>query len=225
MTGPFDQVGPEKPHAPLGVRPPSWAWLLGLVTLVAVVVLTVTLIKTGGGKGTPGLEPGTVIPPFAAPLVLSSIDGDVNLARKGNAGDAGSVSACSITQPGVLTSCALTARTPLILAFSTLDDRCLNQLDVLNEVARSERGRTRVVGVAARGDRDRWRELVRQRWRYPVVYDRDGAMTGVYGVQLCPQLVIVHTGGRVAKTVIGEVTAQALRRELRLALRGDRGAS
>jgi len=225
VTGPFDRIGPERPQQPVGLRPPSWAWLLGLVALVAVVGLTVTLIKTGGGKGTPGLEPGTLIPPFAAPLVLSPIDGDVNLARKANAGDAGVVPACSITRAGVLTSCALTAKTPLILVFSTLNDRCLRQLDVLNAFASTAPQGPRVVGVAARGDRGRWRQLVRQRWRFPVVYDRDGAMTGVYGVQLCPQILIVHTGGRVAATVVGEISAQALRRKLRVALRSDGNAS
>lgn len=225
MTGPFDRAGPEKPHPSAGIHPPSWAWLLGLIVLVAVAVLSFTLFKTGGGKGAPGLEPGTPIPPFAAPLVLSSVDGDVNLARKADAGEAGAVPACAIRQAGVLTSCALTARKPLILAFATLDDRCLRQLDVLNDVARAERGRTRIVGVAVRGDRDRWRSLTRQRWRFPVVYDRDGAMTGVYGVQLCPQLSIVHAGGRVARTIVGEIGAAALQRELNVALRADHGAS
>jgi hypothetical protein len=200
---------------------PSWSLLIAVVVIGAVLLLTFTLFKNGGPDGVPGLKDGSMLPPFAAPLVLSPIDGDVNLARTADAGGAGSVPACSIKQPGVLTSCALTEDRSLLLAFSSLDDRCLDQLDVLNELARSERGRTRVVAVAVRGDRSRWRKMAAERWRYPVLYDRDGAMSAVYGVDICPQMTIARIGGRVARTVIGEVSAAELRNILRSALAGQ----
>ena len=82
--------------------------------------------------------------------------------------------------------------------------------------------RAAVVGVAIRGDRDRWRSLA-PRWPFPVVYDRDGGLATAFSIQVCPQTTFVTAAGRVAGTVVGSVTADALRRQATAALRGAAG--
>lgn len=214
----------ERPETPdvKGFDSPTWAWLMALGVLIAVAVFSFTLLRGGGGDAARGLRSGTKMPPFAAPLVLSTVDGDVNLATRADSGRAGSVPACSVRQAGVLTSCELSARRPLVLIFSTLTDRCLKQLDVLNRVARLERSRATVAAVAIRGDRDRWRELTAKRWNYPVLYDRDGALTSAYEVELCPHITVFRAGGEVASTLVGSVGPQEIIQRIRDAERPPR---
>lgn len=193
----------------------SWAWALGLIVIVMVALLSVTLLRKGVGHGARGLPPGTLIPPFAAPLVGSQVDGDVNLARRAGSGSAGSVAACDVRMTGVLTSCKLTARTPLVLGFASFGGRCLRQLDLLQQLQRREGGRVTVAAVAIRGDRDRWRRLADGRWSIPLLYDRDGGLTTAYGVEVCPQTLFIERGGRVRSVAIGELDMRGLVTRLR----------
>jgi len=193
----------------------TWTWALGLIVIVMVVLLSVTLLRKGVGHGARGLPPGTMLPPFAAPLVTSQVDGDVNLARRAGSGSAGRIAACDVRMTGVLTSCELTARAPLVLGFSTFGGRCLRQLDLLQRLQRSEGSRITVAAVAIRGDRDRWRRLARGRWSIPLLYDRDGGLTTAYGVEVCPQTLFIERGGRVRSVAIGELDEQGLAARVR----------
>lgn len=203
----------RRPHP--GFRSPSWAWALALIAIVMIALLSLTLLRRGTGHAARGLPPGSMIPPFAAPLVDSPVDGDVNLARRADSGSAGRVAACDVRMRGVLTSCALTARAPLVLGFSTFGGRCLRELDGLERLHRAEGGRITVAAVAVRGDRDRWRELARGRWSFPLLYDRDGGLTTAYGVELCPLTMFVERGGRVRSVAIGQLDDAALRARVR----------
>ena len=80
-----------------------------------------------------------------------------------------------------------------------------------------------VAAVAIRGDRGDLRRDIRARgWRFPVGYDRDGALANLYGVAVCPQITLADRGGRVVKTLIGQQTTATLRRELRALARRAR---
>jgi hypothetical protein len=109
----------------------------------------------------------------------------------------------------------LTARAPLVLMFATTTDRCVAGLDTLERSRPGMPAGVRVAAVAIRGDRDRWRELSR-RWRFPVMYDRDGGLTGAFAVEVCPQTTLIRRGGRVAGTIIGEVPAAELQRRAKV---------
>jgi hypothetical protein len=40
-------------------------------------------------------------------------------------------------------------------------------------------------------------------WTIPVAYDRDGAVGGLYDVEICPLLELTHPGGTVGERLIG----------------------
>jgi hypothetical protein len=65
--------------------------------------------------------------------------------------------------------------------------------------------------VAIRGDRGDLRKLVGDHgWRIPIGYDRDGALSNAYHVQVCPQITFARRGGRVAETTFGTIGARDL---------------
>lgn len=182
-----------------------------LVGLLAVVILGYILVNTlrTQGPGAGGLSPGQRLPPFAAPLALSSLDGDANVAVRPGSGAAGRVPACSVRSPDVVNSCELSRGAPLALGFLfTRGASCAGSFDALQAVQASVPG-VRVAGVVVRGDRDAARRLIRSRgWSFPVAYDRDGQVANVYGVAGCPEVVLAYPGGTVRETVIGRDRAE-----------------
>jgi hypothetical protein len=194
-------------------RPPR-SRLPGIVLLVAgfllLVVVGLNTLRTEGGSST-GLATGDQLPPFAAPLVASDLEGDVNLARERDQGAAGSRPACDIRDARVLTSCDLVADGPAVLAFFAAgEQRCVDALDDLDR-ALGARPDIRGAAVAVRGDRDELRRLVRAHdWKLQVVQDRDGALANVMGIAVCPQLTFLRRGGRVEESAVGELGAADL---------------
>jgi hypothetical protein len=199
------------------------AVLAGIAILAYITYNTLTTPATSSR----GLDVGTRMPPFAAPLVTSDLVGDANVARHADQGAAGARAACSVTDPRALNSCTLARRGPLVLAFFTDSaGRCVTTLDTLQQVARRH-PRVGFAAVAIRGDRGDLRALVRRhRWRFPVAQDRDGAVANLYGVAICPTVVLAYRGGTVMRTALGsgETTAAALERGVRRLERGrERG--
>jgi len=222
MSGPLDfgdapaprapaEPSPRRPAPPLGVPPGrGFTWVVGVAALALVAVLGVVLLTDGGGRGARGVADGSRMPPFAVPLVLSNLTGDANLASRAGEGSAGAVPACSVRRPGVLTSCALWERDPVVLAFFTSDRRCVEEIDALQRAADRSPG-VQVAAIAIRGDRDSLRRLVRRhRWTLPVGWDRDGGLANAYHVQICPQMTFAARGGRVVATTFGTVEESAL---------------
>jgi hypothetical protein len=116
---------------------------VGVVAVLALGYITVNTIRSEG-PGSRGLKAGTRVPPFAAPLALSNLKGDVNIARKANSGSAGKVPACSVRRPDVLNVCELYERGPVVLAFfATRGKQCTRELDVVERVRDPRRSRGR----------------------------------------------------------------------------------
>jgi peroxiredoxin len=206
-------------------RPPwasRWGWLVGALVLLAIVLFT---LNTFGGDagGSSGLKPGTPIPPFAAPLAASDLDGDVNVARKPDSGSAGDRPACDVRGPKVLNSCQLVERGPLVLAFlATRGGDCTDTLDDLQRV-HERYPKLQVAAVAIRGDRGDVRRLIAEHgWTYPVGYDHDGVLAGLYGVAVCPHVAFVYPGGTVRGTVLGHEPAAELDGRVRRLLAASR---
>jgi hypothetical protein len=192
-----------------------YTWFVGVVAVLLIAYVTVNTISSNG-PGSRGLDVGSTVPPFAAPLALSDLDGDVNVARKADSGDAGKVPACSVHGPDVLNVCSLYARRPLVLAFfATRGKQCTRELDTLERV-RARHPEVAFAAVAIRGGRDDVRNLIRGHgWDFPVGYDRDGILANIYGVAVCPQITYVRRGGTVVATGLGEATERELERRIR----------
>lgn len=193
----------------MSVRP---TWIAVAAGLAILAYITYNTLSTPAGSSS-GLAAGTRMPSFAAPLVTSDLVGDANVALRAHQGQAGAVPACSVTDPRALNSCTLAHRGPVMLAFFAQDaGRCVDALGALGAVA-ARHPRIGVAAVAIRGDRGTLRAIVREHgWRFPVAQDRDGAVADLYGVAICPAVVLAYRGGVVMRTALGsgETTAAAL---------------
>jgi hypothetical protein len=191
-----------------------YGWFVGVVLLLALAYITLNTATSHRASST-GLARGVRMPPFAVPLALGALDGDANIATRPNQKGAGKRPACRVRGAQILNVCQLYERGPVALAFfATRGASCESQLDRLDAL-RPAYGAVQVAAVAIRGNRDDLRGDIRRRgWRFPVGYDRDGALANLYGVAVCPQITLADRGGRVVKTLIGQQSAARLRREL-----------
>jgi hypothetical protein len=200
-----------------------YGWFVAVVGLALVAYVSLNTLRTDS-VGSEGLEAGAKVPPFAAPLALGSIEGDVNVARKPNQGSAGKRPACTVRGPQILNSCELGERGPYVLAFlATRGAQCTRELDRLARVG-ARHPDVQVAAIAIRGDRDDLRALVRRhRWRFPVAWDRDGILANLLGVAVCPQLTYARSGGVVQGTSVGELDDAKLDRRFVALEREGRG--
>jgi hypothetical protein len=191
-----------------------YGWFLGVVVFAVLVYVSVNTLRSDGVSSR-GLKVGTTVPPFAAPLALGDVDGDVNVARKPGQGAAGDRPACGVRGPGIVNSCQLAERGPFVVAFmATRGAHCRRELDRLQRVGARHRG-VQIVAVSIRGDRGDLRALVRAHgWRFPVAWDRDGILANLYGVAVCPQITYALPGGVVQATSVGELGDGALGQRL-----------
>jgi hypothetical protein len=87
--------------------------------------------------------------------------------------------------------------------FSDPDD-CPPTQDHVDAAARRYRGKVNFLSLAVRGDREQLAELVRERgWALPIGWDRDGAVSNLYSVGVCPTLAFVLPGGVLSEALIG----------------------
>ena len=189
-----------------------YGWLVGIAAVVLIAWVTLNSIATSG-PGASGLDTGGVLPDFAAPLVLSDLDGDANVARRALEG---SRAACQVRGPDILNVCELRERGPVVLAFiATSGDECASELDELDRLRPRFPG-VQFAAVAVLGDRGDRRELVRDHgWGFPVAWDRDGAVSNIYGVAGCPTIVLASwPQGRIRRTLLGRTGEARLSTEL-----------
>jgi AhpC/TSA family len=187
-----------------------YGWFLAIAAVALIVYVSLNTLRSDG-VGSEGLKAGSRLPPFAAPLALGKLDGDVNVARKAGQGSAGDRPACSVRGPGILNSCQLGERGPFVLAFmATRAAQCTRELDAL-ERARGRYPALQFAAVSIRGNRDDLRALVRSHgWRFPVAWDHDGILANLFGVAVCPQLTYALPGGIVHDTSVGELDGSEL---------------
>jgi len=191
-----------------------YGWFLALVAAALIVYVSLNTLHSDH-VGSAGLKVGTRMPPFAAPLALGNVNGDVNVARKAGQGSAGDKPACAVRGPGILNSCQLAERGPFVIAFmATRGAQCTRELDALQRVL-PQHPDLQIAAISIRGDRDDLRALVRKHgWRFPVAYDHDGILANLFGVAVCPQMTYALPGGAVQATTVGELGAGALNARL-----------
>ena len=189
---------------PDGPAPRERQWLLELDDV------EVRPIEVGGDRPISLDDPGA---PFAAPLALSSLDGDANLATKPGQGGQGKRPACEVRGADILNSCQLAERGPVAIAFvAARSEACDKQVDALDRM-RADYPDISFAAVAIRGDR--MRRLIRRRgWDLPVGWDRDGGVANAYAVAVCPTVTFAYEGGRVEGTSLSLIDGTELRARL-----------
>lgn len=205
--------GPAPPRLPPGAS--RYTWFVGVVAVLVIAYVSVNSITTEG-PGSRGASAGVQAPPFAAPLATGTLEGDVNVARRtGQSGEAGDVAACSIDRPDVVTSCDLYKDKPAIIAFfATRGKECADQLDTLQRIS-TQRRDVAIAGISIRGDRGDVRKIIADRgWTFPVGYDKDGILSTLYNVVICPELTYIYKGGKVAGTSFGTEGAPEVGRRM-----------
>jgi hypothetical protein len=205
-------IQPPEPTPPAGRS--TVTWTVGVVVVLAIAYITLNTIRTEA-PGSRGLDPGDPLPPFAAPLALSSLDGDANLATRPREGQQGDRPACEVRGADVLNSCQLAEKGPVAIAFVAARSKaCDRQVDILQRV-RSDYPDISFAAVGIRGDRDELRRTIRSRgWTLPVAWDRDGGVANAYAVAICPTVTFAYKGGRVQGTSLSTIDGAALRARL-----------
>jgi AhpC/TSA family len=195
-------------------RRPAVTWMAGVAVVLGLAYVTLNTVRTEA-PGSRGVKAGSRLPPFAAPLALSGLTGDANLATGPGAGPQGERPACSVRGPDVLNSCQLAERGPVVLAFVAVrSDACKRQIDALERM-RPRYPDVSVAAVAIRGDRDELRAVIRRRgWKLPIAHDADGAVANAYAVAICPTVTFAHRGGRVQGTTVSLLEGAPLRERI-----------
>jgi hypothetical protein len=166
---------------------------LGVLILVLITINT-ALTKPNGATGIP---PGQRLAPFAVPLVLSSLNGEANVATGYNDGSAGRVPACTVRKASVLNVCQLYEQAPVVLALFVDGGSCPDVLGDMQTLAPSFPG-VRFAAVSIEGNRAKLRHLIRSRGlMFPVGIDKDGALAILYKIASCPQITFAYPGGIV----------------------------
>ncbi|MFL5895323.1 MAG: TlpA family protein disulfide reductase [Thermoleophilaceae bacterium] len=197
--------GPRRPSSP-------YSWVVGIAFLILIIVVGVNSVPNAG-EGLRGPSPGSVMPAFAAPRALGSVDADVNI--KATAKEPGKTFACNVHVASALNGCDLRRRPAVVTFAGTRGANCPPQLDRVERVRRAFPGVT-FVGILIRMSHSSAAALVRSHgWRFPVAYDRDGQLTNVFGIGVCPATVFAYKGGKVRSTQLGNMTEAQLRAAVR----------
>jgi hypothetical protein len=191
------------------------------------VIVVAVVSKIGeGGEGTLGLEHRPErwpLPEFAVPDAAGGLEGDANIAQDDCStsqlpcpADARRRPACRITVPGSIRVCDLFDRPSVIsFWFTKGGDDCVTEQDAVDRAYRRYGGQVRFLSLDIRDDREKVRELIRERhWQMPVGYDRDGAVASLYRVGGCPTFAYVYPGGTLQDASIGILSAGQLGRRI-----------
>lgn len=188
-----------------------WRYIavVGLIALFAFALYT-TLSRQTAVSGVPA---GRRLPPFAAPLAVGGLSGDVNVATRANQGSAGRRPACSVRGAGILNICQLYEQGPVVLALFIDGGSCPNALRSIQRLAPSF-PQVRFAAVAVKGETGPVAHLVRKLGLgYPVGVDRDGVLGALYQMQGCAQITFAKPGGIVQGQPLLEQPSDALLRE------------
>jgi hypothetical protein len=192
---------------------------VGVLFLAVIVFVSVNTVS----HKPIGLAPGDQAPRFAAPSATGTIDKDANVDPR---------KACGVRGPGVIRICDYFDR-PLVLTawFSRCGGHCEPQLDRIQRI-RSRFPGVAFVGLDVRDSLDKARRKVaEQGWTFPMALDRDGAVSGLYGVVVGPTTFFIYPRNRPGRSgvlrdvVRHELDARALTAQIEALVRGSRRRS
>ena len=193
---------PAPPAPPRSIS--SVTWIVGVLVILAMGWITLNSLRTQG-PGSRGVGDGEMLPPFAAPLATGSLEGDAQVDPK---------KACGVRGPGVLNSCALRdGDRPVVIGFlATRSKKCEEQVATLDRVARRHPD-VAFAAVGIRGEKADLAKLARG-WRIPVAHDRDGAVSNLFAVAVCPTITFAGRDGRVESTSLGLIGPAEIERRI-----------
>jgi hypothetical protein len=183
-----------------------YSMFVGLAFFALIVVALLNLLKSDDGAGILGAgygQRGMPLPAFAAPAALAGVDADANIAqddcessRNPCPDDQRRTPACEIDAEGAIRVCDLFDK-PLAISFwFTRGGDCLPTQDAFDRVARRFGGRVNFLSMNVRDDAGSVADIVRDHgWKVPVGLDRDGAVSNLYRVGVCPTIVLAYPGG------------------------------
>jgi hypothetical protein len=191
---------PPRPPAPMGspvIDTRRYRWTIGVFGLAIVIAVSIYQFATNG-IATTGVTAGHRLHFFAAPLATTNLNGDPNLAPP-----------CTLARhdPRALNICLILTERPLVLSFFVLgSSECENQVDALQELSRRfAPGSVAFAAVAVNASHSDTAAAIRaHHWTIPVAYDRDGSVSGLYGVAICPMAELAYRGGVVKDRLIGD---------------------
>jgi hypothetical protein len=207
----------RKPARPRGLSSPNrprpsgrYSAFVGIAFVVVIAIALLNLLNDDD-QGIE-LERGLPLAQFAVPdaLVPEAVDADANVAqddcessRNPCPDDERRTPACEIEVEGAIRVCDLFNR-PLAISFwFTRGGDCLPSQDAFDAVARRYGGRVNFLSIDVRDDPGTVADIVRDRgWSVPVGLDRDGAVSNLYRVGVCPTIVLAYPGGIVHDTAI-----------------------
>ena len=207
MTGDTDGSSSKR-------RPSSrYSAFVGLAFLALIVIAAINTFESneGGVLGADETQVGEPVPEFAVPELIGGEDADANVYQDDCESsevpcpaDEQRTPACEVDVPNVIRICDLFDR-PLVLSFwFSTPAECPPTQDVVDNAARRYGGRVNFLSLAVRGDREELADIVAERdWELPVGWDRDGAVSNLYRVGVCPTVAFVLPGGILSEARVG----------------------
>ena len=194
------------------------------VILIGIATINTLNNNEGGLLGADAAEAGEPLAEFAVPRLPGGPEGDANVFQDDCETAANPcpeedrrTPACEVDLERVIRVCDYFDR-PLVLAFwFTSPSGCPPTLDVIESAARKYDGEVNFLSIAIRGERAEIEQVIRERrWRIPVGWDRDGAVSNLYHVGLCPTVAFVFPGGILRDAAVGsdELSPAALDDEI-----------
>jgi peroxiredoxin len=161
-----------------------------------------------------GLKAGDPVPKFAAPSATGSTDKDANVNPK---------KACGVSGSDAIRICDYFKRPFVMVAWFTKGcDTCRRQLDTL-EALKRRFPEVEFIGLDIKDSLDNARTEVRKHgWTFPMALDRDGAVSGTYGVVVGPTTFLVYPRGILMSKVLGEVDQAELSRKVEALVKASR---
>jgi len=204
------EEAPEGEPRPPGARYPL---IVGLAFVVLIAYATLNTIRNEetGLLGTEASEAGSALAEFAVPDARGDLVGDANVyqddcesGRNPCPAEDRRVPACVIEEAGVLRVCDYFDK-PLAISFwFTRGGDCLSEQDEFDRVAARYSDRMNFLSINIRDDIEDVKEIIGERgWKVPVGWDRDGAVSNVYGVGICPTLALAFPGGILSGATFG----------------------
>jgi hypothetical protein len=186
---------------------------VGIAFLVLIGIATVNTFNTEGGGvlGGDSAQAGEALSEFAVPELIGGADADANVYQDDCSSSANPcpaddqrTPACQVKLPDVLRVCDFFDK-PLVMSFwFDNPSSCPPTQDAIDAAAGRWRGKVNFLSIAVRGDRSELEQIVRDRgWTLPVGWDRDGAVSNLYRVGVCPTVAFVRTGGVLHQAKIG----------------------
>lgn len=221
MTGEAPHEREEEQSEPSRRRPPympgaRYSAFVGIAFIAIIVIAAINAASTDEGTllGSEDVG-GRPFAEFAVPDVRGPLDGDANIAQDDCETAANPcpladrrMPACEIDAEDAIRVCDLFDR-PLVLTFwFTSPSACVDTQDAITALAPEYEDRVNFASIAVRGEREDVKRIVAERdWPVPVGWDRDGAVSNVYSVGLCPTVAIARPGGIFEAALVGNAAA------------------